>query len=387
MLNKANIYLKDEEKITSLVCTFNQGQAEIKNKEEMIENFTRILEKNEYPHLVIFGLQECFLDVIPNLMENKYNRIDTSSLSQNFFDTEIGFLKKKLGLGYMYLHIFVKKMEKTEDSKVLTIESMKASTDSCGNMFEKKGSIVIPIKISYGTNNTIINFVNVHLPSNPKKVTERNICLKRSTEKLINTTFVFGDMNYRTSAIHEVPQLEQNKVEGESKNCGCETNNEYISKLKEQDQLLKELQSDNYIKQFKEASINFCPSCRFKEYNDLKLTKENTNRCQMISSKSVTSSKNSLYDNKRYPSWCDRILYKIKEVKNFKIEIDENSYNSEHVTMMSDHALVSLKFSIQVTLTQSILSTNDDNPHLIKSYYDKYLKYKQKYLLLKKGHI
>jgi hypothetical protein len=262
-------------------------------------------------------------------------------------------------------------MEETKDSKVLTIESMKASTDSCGNIFEKKGSIVIPIKISYETNHTIINFVNVHLPSNPKKVTERNNCLKRSTEKLFNTTFVFGDMNYRTSAIHEVPKLEQNKVEDESKNCGCKTNNEYINKLKEQDQLLKELQSDNYIKQFKEASINFCPSCRFKEY-DSKLTKENSNRCQMISSKSLTSYKNSLYDSKRYPSWCDRILYKIIEVKNFKIEIDEKSYNSEHVTMMSDHALVSLKFSIQVT------STNI-------SYYDKYLKYKQKYLILKKN--
>ncbi len=76
------------------------------------------------------------------------------------------------------------------------------------------------------------------------------------------------------------------------------------------------------------------------------------------------------YDTKRYPSWCDRILYFLKK-ENFEINIDEESYMSSNITFKSDHALVLLKFSVSL-------------PNLEKEggYYDKYLKYKQKYLSL-----
>lgn len=390
------LYLGLSDKVSSLVCTFNQGEANMRNKDEMIENFNRILEKNNYPHLVIFGLQECALDVIPDLMRDKYNRIGTGSLSQYFLNT-------KYGLGFMYLHIFVKKMEKVHQSqlqsiKEITIESMNASTDSCGKITEKKGSIVIPIKITCGENSTIINFVNVHLPSNPRNIEARNNCLIRSTQRLTDTTFVFGDMNYRTSDIDVVPQLEQSDVINESNDCGCSKDTTtYIKNKLKSDQLIKELQKKE-LYQFKEAPISFCPSCRYREYNDLKLTR-NKNRCNAalptdnvemseippnieIGTDIFTSNKvnspyiindkiASLYDTKRYPSWCDRILYKIKYNNNFTIEIDNESYDSEHVTMMSDHALVSLKFLINIKCS------------LKYDYYDKYLKYKQKYLKLK----
>ncbi len=360
IINKAKLYLGHDEKVSSLVCTFNQGEANMINKDEMIKNFNRILEENNYPHLVIFGLQECALDVIPDLMRYKYNRIGTGSLSQNFLNTEIG-------LGFMYLHIFVKKMEKVDKSiKEITIESMNVSTDSCGKVTEKKGSIVIPIKITCGNNHTIINFVNVHLPSNPRNVEARNNCLIRSTQILTNTTFVFGDMNYRTSNIGVVPQLERSNIIKESNNCGCsKESTTYIENKLKNDQLIQELQNELY--QFKESPISFCPSCRFREYNDLTLTR-NKNRCIINDNNPISI---NLYDTKRYPSWCDRILYKINKSTNFSIKIDHNSYDSQHVTMMSDHALVSLKFSINI---RGCLKIN---------YYDKYMKYKQKYLKLK----
>lgn len=365
--NKSTLYLKDGEKITSLVCTFNQGQAKIENKDEMIKNFNRILEKNNYPHLVIFGLQECALDVIPDLMKDKYNRIGTGSLSQH-------------SLGFMYLHIFVKKMKGGfYERREITIESMNVTTDSCGNWLEFKGSIVIPIKISYHEKyqkkHQIINFVNVHLPSKPNKITERNNCLKRSTEKLTDNIFVFGDMNYRTSNIHKVPLSDQIKVINESKDCGCSNNTiEYIEDKLQNDQLIIELQNDDYMKQFKEESIKFCPSCRLKEYSILPQS-VNQLRCSVLKSSlqapgDASRDTNYLYDVHRYPSWCDRILYKIINDSN-KIDIDFDSYNSEHVTMMSDHNLVSLKFSINITRRH------------ITNYYNKYLKYKQKYLKLK----
>jgi hypothetical protein len=258
-------------------------------------------------------------------------------------------------------------MEKVDKStKEITIESMNVSTDSCGKITEKKGSIVIPIKITCGNNHTIINFVNVHLPSNPRNIEARNNCLIRSTQILTDTTFVFGDMNYRTSNIDVVPQLEQSNVIKESNNCGCsKVPTTYIENKLKNDQLIQELQKQLY--QFKESPISFCPSCSFREYNDLTLTR-NKNRCIINENNPISI---NLYDTKRYPSWCDRILYKINNDYNFIIEIDHNSYDSEHVTMMSDHALVSLKFSIKIK-------------HCLKyNYHDKYLKYKQKYLKLK----
>lgn len=365
MLKKVSLYLKPGEKVTSMICTFNQGEAKSNHEEEIKRNLSRILKLNEpdanLPHLVAFGLQECSYDVLPRLMKEKYHRIGSGALTQNLISTQFG----SIGLGFMYLHIFVKKMSKSPGDTEITIESMDASTDTCGNpKKEKKGSIVIPIKMTCNGLSTIINFVNVHLPSAPKKIEERNACLIRSTIKLADTTFVFGDMNYRTSDIKEVPEDEQKKLAINPLKCGCLTdasNNEFINEKLKSEQLLEQLKT--IIKDFKESPITFCPSCRFKEHFNLEIN--NDSRCKTVDLL-------NLYDTKRYPSWCDRILYKIKENPNFNITIDEDSYNSDHVTMKSDHALVFLKFSIDIGITSG-------------GYYEKYLKYKLKYLNLKKN--
>jgi hypothetical protein len=290
----------------------------------------------------------------------------------------------------MYLHIFVKKTEPEKSKQMVTIESMDVTTDDCDNITEKKGKIVLPVKISYNSKSEIINFVNVHLPSKPGKIDERNKCLKKSTDNLRNNSiFVFGDMNYRTSTTHEVTNEEKPKIESSSKIC-CINDNEqkkimeklflddeqkknmellnneqkkiYMEGLLKKkhleymnEQLLKDqlsIQIKNKVIDFKEEVISFCPTCRFKENPTDKINDVNS-RCN--------------YDTKRYPSWCDRILYYLNTNK-FNIIIKQNSYNSKHITLSSDHALVLLGFSISLGQTGG--------------YYDKYLKYKQKYINL-----
>jgi hypothetical protein len=364
ILKKTNLYVKNN-KISSLICTFNQGEASQSDKKELEDNILKLLSKmygsnNNYPDLIIFGLQESSYDfIISSLTSINYHRIGYGNLTQNIIGT--------IGLGYMYLHVFVKNTNPEDNTQIVTIESLDVTTGDCDNKLEKKGKIAIPIKITHNGKNEIINFVNVHLPSNPSKINERNNCLKKSTDNLKdNSIFVFGDMNYRTNNIHKVPENEKDVIQKKSEVC-CNMS-ETKASSSESTQVTPEnnpgkkyidelLQKDQLISQsvgFKEALITFCPTCRYKEEKE-KEEKLEANRCN--------------YDTKRYPSWCDRILYFL-EPKQFGIVINEKSYTSKNITYKSDHALVLLEFS--VSLEQK------------GGYYDKYLKYKQKYLNFKK---
>jgi len=365
ILKKTNLYVKNNN-ISSLICTFNQGEASQSDKKELEDNILKLLDNmygsiNNYPDLIIFGLQESSYDfIISSLTSINYHRIGYGNLTQNIIGT--------IGLGYMYLHVFVKDTQPEGNTQIVTIESLDVTTDDCDNILEKKGKIAIPIKITHNGKHEIINFVNVHLPSNPSKINERNNCLKKSTDNFKdNSIFVFGDMNYRTNNIHKVPENEKADIQKKSSVCCImsETkasssestqvtpeNNprkEYIDELLKKDQLISQSVG------FKEALITFCPTCRYKEDKENKID-FSKNRCN--------------YDTKRYPSWCDRILYSLKP-KHLGIVIDEKSYTSRNITLKSDHALVLLEFSVSLPVEKK------------GGYYDKYLKYKQKYLSLK----
>ena len=120
------------------------------------------------------------------------------------------------------------------------------------------------------------------------------------------------------------------------------------------------LKGSTELKEYSEFTKNFQPTCRFKEFDD------NIDYKKFI--------KDRKYDNKRIPSYCDRIIYKgdFTPTKYYSYPIDKSSYPKS--IAYSDHEPVVL---------EGYISTSMKGGSMSRHYKHKYYKYKSKYLSLK----
>jgi hypothetical protein len=249
-----------------------------------------------------------------------------------------------------------------------------------------KGAILLELKIQKDHKNYHLHFINTHLPFLPntkdqgKNIRDRTIqeTLEAFNNKIKENTnitniakFVVGDLNYRIEFQND--ETEKNKFlelfqGGTSKTITIEapetievsktieipktTEDFNINDYKKFDQLQNVDALNNYKEGIDNDGPNFLPTCKLKK--DCK----STNRPYQIIKG----------DTLRIPSWCDRILYL---GDNIKCLLYENFDRGQ--TCMSDHIPVIGLYKITPTPQ---IGGND-------FYYNKYIKYKQKYLSLK----
>ena len=300
------------------IITYNQGSLE--SDEDIGQPIKDILKKlkfceNNGDHVDILAL--CLQESKTDIITNKINK----NICKKY--TIIHISNEKQGtLGKLVLVIWI-------HNKHLSFTKIQAGSHKCpgviGGPLFTKGALYCNITI--GSNNFTV--VNVHLPSNPSKVSSRNVCLNHITKLLgPSTKIVAGDMNYRSSS-RDHPNAKDGEIIKSktcynkevcklfSKECDVVTSDDELTPISsdtinEVDQYLLSKNMD-----YKEAKINFCETCRFVEKK-----KENNNYVRT-------------YDSKRYPSWCDRIIY---SENNAKIVCE--LYESDVISNYSDHNCV-----------------------------------------------
>jgi hypothetical protein len=237
-------------------------------------------------------------------------------------------------LGWLRLIVFHKYQ------KSITV----ASNDICSLKEPFKGCVYIGLKVG----NKRIGLMTVHLPSSPDKPQKRDECLNKLVHKYTRNDkpdiiIIGGDMNYRTNNIKEI---KNDDVIEMIKNYKCMDNkktniidnmkNELNEKFEDQMNLAN-IRVDGY--KFMEPDINFCPTCRYLEKNDKqKETDEHNNQKEQEEYKRI-------YDPKRYPSWCDRIIVGKKDDTSAKYKI--KSYESHDISNYTDHKAVSAIVTIE----------------------------------------
>ena len=395
--------------IKILVITFNQGHENYIN----VEYIKSLITQYE-PEIVAIALQESMLNTpifvrhaIDSITEFAYEPIDTKSMFQGI-------------LGYMHLSIYKKipagndTVDDTKDKIVIKLD--KITTSRCkyvdpGGLF--KGGIIAYLNIKYNSNSIYLAIVCSHLPSNPAKPDKRNDCLKKLIKEIqshkpqYDNIIFTGDLNYRTSNKNE-PSLEEKNTmvntcvrdtdsdgkptvtlsntplansdsteENQSRekkslshtlvsslvslgktvkkkfkrpNSSTKNGAEYDNALKNfneytrADQLTTSLSNNLSNLGLKESQKNFCPTCKLNLQ-----TKGERNRNQPD------------YDDKRFPSWCDRVLYKGENLQPLTKNphdsisphiphdsISPHIYDSINLSNKSDHLAVYQLFTLTI---------------------------------------
>lgn len=246
---------------------------------------------------------------------------------------------------------------------------IKLATSSCGYLYSSmKGAA--GIRVSYSPNGRHqdkacdFTFVNAHLGAYEGEYyyQQRNsqvLQLMRSLSfndgygflKPNSHCFFMGDLNYRTIQKFDKSSTRIGQfVELLSNEEGSEVAEGKIEKLVlEYDELTKARADGEVFTGFSEPCIEFAPTYKY-----------------VIST--------GLYNTKRSPSWCDRILYQSTyrdetvEEEDLDVEITEDeeglvrapvvhSYNSIKV-VLSDHQPVFLQITVPVKAPESILAKN-----------------------------
>lgn len=317
------------------IITYNQGSLEY--DDDIGGSIKTILQKlkfceNDGNYIDILAL--CLQESKTNLIIDKINK----NICKKYKIIHKSYERQGL-LGKLQLVIWC--------HKTCTFIKTKSGSYKCpgviGGPLFTKGALYCNITVksnNFKSNNFTV--VDVHLPSSPSNVASRNKCLTHITNLLPkSTTIMAGDMNYRSSS-KDHPDAKNSDVISK-KTCYkkevCENNpeNETCSLVTSDDEELTPILSDTIEKvdqyllssekmNYKEDKIKFCETCRFVEKK-----KENDNYVRT-------------YDSKRYPSWCDRIIYSENNAT-----ITCNLYDSDVISNYSDHncvyGLFSLSFS------------------------------------------
>ena len=320
--------------IKILVITFNQGHQSDIN----VASLDTLINNNN-PDLVAIALQESTMITLFKIFKfNNYKRIINDSMSQGT-------------LGFMHLCIY--KNNKSAINITHTKSSSRCSTSLKDTSGIFKGGIIAYLTINptdKPTQSTNLAIVCSHLPSDPDKPEKRDECLNKLITKNKNNIIFTGDLNYRTTKIKDPSSVakttmanrclcdsatgiassldnfisNQSKESKESKNkLSTDTNTSEYDKDKQTlpdykvaDQLTTNLNTTLKATELKESDINFCPTCKLKLQKKVARTKEETN-----------------YNDERFPSWCDRVLYKGDKLKPEKYDSINLSNHSDHLAV------------------------------------------------------
>ncbi|XWV24462.1 hypothetical protein QJ856_gp0018 [Tupanvirus deep ocean] len=250
-----------------------------------------------------------------------------------------------------------------------------------------KGAIMLDLKVNKDNKDYHAHFINTHLPflekHNDQGKQIRDITLKETLQSFQNklknentnvvNKFIMGDLNYRIdfgtddTKINEfIEKINDNQL-----------NSQNIINYKDYDQLNQTLASD--LKTFKEGINNngptFLPTCKLEK------------KCPIPDNGRKYQTKKG--NTKRVPSWCDRILYSGNINCKLYQSFDSGfTCKSDHMPVIGLYEILpidqttsqSIDQPVQLVGSQLESNTNQTGGDI---YFDKYLKYKKKYIDLK----
>ncbi|XWV25694.1 hypothetical protein QJ857_gp0019 [Tupanvirus soda lake] len=256
-----------------------------------------------------------------------------------------------------------------------------------------KGAILLELKVIKDAKNYHMHFINTHLPfleklnDQGKEIRDKTLqeTLQSFEKKLKNETsesitkFIMGDLNYRIDFNND-EDISKKFIEQLNKN---ELNIDNINQYKDYDQLRKTLNSD--LIAYKEGINNdgptFLPTCKLEKKCPIP---KDGRKYQTSKGKTI-----------RIPSWCDRILYSGNINCKLYQRFDSGfTCKSDHIPVIGLYEILSIDQEITTTQptnqpNQSVkIQTTIESDKTTKQtggdiYYDKYLKYKKKYIDLK----
>lgn len=352
--------LDNNDNIDLYLLTYNCNKQKL-NPElvipKLIESFPEQLST-----LYVFGIEElcsiidgCFDENASNYLI-MINRIFLDALSQKYGTEDVKFhtigMNHIGAIGIIAISPFPLKFHKVRKGR-----------SSCGYGYSSmKGGAALRLSYSSeghfnsGEKPVEMTFANFHLSAyeGDHYFQKRNNEVKRlmrsiefgdgySLLKPGAHCFVMGDLNYRTSKKYNPNSVSSNQLlnlQDQSK-----LNHDNIEELvKNYDELTSGRISDNLFAGFSEACINFRPTYKYHL---------NT----------------AIYNRKRSPSWCDRILYqstyktnkarvlsRSKEIAASLPQVHE--YDSIKSILISDHHPVFLSITVPLAPPEAIISPN-----------------------------
>eukprot|EP00808_Paulinella_micropora_P016464 g30536.t1 len=209
------------------------------------------------------------------------------------------------------------------------IHHVEGSTEATGvgGVMGNKGGVAL----SFSFHDMALCFVNAHLAAHQDKVKRRNADVREVLKGIkmgfkhkldilnqYHHVFWVGDLNYRLDY----------KDQGDAKSPSQELFDEMVGMVKNEqyeelyatDQLDRERKAERVFVDFQEGPIKFPPT--FKVKRDVEL----------------------VYNEKRSPAWCDRIMW--KSLPGFDGMVKQLQYSSANQVTSSDHKPVSAVFQL-----------------------------------------
>lgn len=292
----------DNHKNVKLCCiTYNLKQQKL--TDEKINQFLLPHKQKNYD-IYIIGTQECERKTLLNIL---YDSKSLFELKLQKFFGEKYFNLEPITLGGIHLIIFSKK---NFQSLITNYKNKKIKT-GIFHLLNNKGAVSIFVNIF----NFSFLFINSHFSKGKAKLLDRNNDSSYIYQSVvpeidkINVIIWMGCLNYKVDA--ELSQFSEAYIKGKELS------------LLEKDELIKEKKYNKefIFKNFDEGKINFLPSSKYE----------------------IGSNKIDWTDKDNYPSWTDRILYKINQ--NGKFSFCLIKYDSMTDITFSDHKPVYAYFN------------------------------------------
>lgn len=245
----------------------------------------------------------------------------------------------------------------------LKFRDTRFATASCGYLMSLlKGGVGLRTRyVQPGKEPTDLTFVSAHLAANEgdfhyQTRVSNILTIMRALDfgdgfsyiKPRSHAVFMGDLNFRTTknpndqaTVLRLVQLQDRQ------DLGNDTEIELL--FRQHDELFAGRNSGDLFSGFAEACINFAPSYKFHP---------NT----------------AIYNTKRSPLWCDRVLFQ----NTYKLRSPViHSYNSLHTYMRSDHRPVYLHISLPIDPPETIIGHNGNLMVLPSSVPERHLRHKE----------
>lgn len=330
------------EGIPLYLFTYNCGKCLIR-ADQFVTNFVRSLP-DKLSELYVFGLQE-----LCSIMDGSFYELANKILIQ-YNELFLAALKEKYGLeGTIFQTLGFHHIGAIGIIAItpypLKFTKVRVAGSGCGYGFSSmKGGVGLRVTYKNQSQSIELTFANAHLSAYEgeyyyAKRNDNMLTLMRSLDfgdgygllKTSNHTFFMGDLNYRTSKKYEktsASTMELLQLQDQSQVSSIEIEN----LVKKYDELYQGREQGDIFTGFTEGCVNFSPTYKFQV---------NT----------------AIYNMKRSPSWCDRILFQstYDELKNVPTI---HKYNSIKSILQSDHQPVFLSITIPFRPPNPIVSSS-----------------------------
>lgn len=278
------------------ILTFNQGDGydSVETNKRLRALLTR-WKKNDgqLPEIIVLTVQESKDDKLVKHFGDIPGYIKMSM--QSFWQPSLGQLR-----------ILVCVQDKFHQRKQVSVLRSNTGYYKCA---WAKGAVFVTLTVGQ----RILQFFGLHLPAAPNKPHLRDTCLL----KILHASalpdaevFIAGDWNYRVTPARNSPK----RIE--DRRCTWPPTNSVRNNTR-YDQLSRSLKTSLKHLRLRESPVLFCQTCRLKTSGNLRM-----------------------YDPKRYPSWCDRILSHTSRA------VQGDEYAAWDLSATSDHFAVYQIFTV-----------------------------------------